>query len=165
MNATAQPDSTGECWFEPYSILATNDVWKHLVGRFGSSNAAQPTVRHGFYGSFVVPKDYVGTAKLIPYWTATVTTGNVVWDFDYRSVGGDDTTSLDQTGTEEALTVTDAAPTAANRLLAPSLTLTSTNLAADEVIEFYFARDGVDAADTMAASAILHALLFEYVNS
>lgn len=98
-----KPDTTGECFFEPYSVLATNDVWDRLVARFGSSNAAQPTLRHGFHGGFVVPKNYVAAATLVIVWSATLTSGNVVWDFDYRTVAGNDTTSLDQAGTEEAV--------------------------------------------------------------
>ncbi len=160
-----RPDDTGECFPEPYDILATNDVWDRLVLRFGSSNAAQPTVRHGIHGGFVVPKNYVGTAKVVIVWTATLTTGDVVWDFEYRTVGGNDTTSLDQAGTEESLTVTDTAPGAANRRLETSITPTASNFAVDEEVEFYFARDGVDAADTMAGSALLFSLLFEYADA
>ena len=162
---SARPDDTGECFFEPYDILATNDVWDRLICRFGASNAAQPTVRHGLHGGFTVPKSYVGTAKIIIVWTATLTSGDVVWDFEYRSVGGNDTTSLDQSGTEESMTVTDTAPGAAHRRLEASVSLTSANLAADEEVEFYLARDGADAADTMAGSALLFQALFEFADA
>ena len=161
----ASPDSTGECFGEAMSVLATNDAWASLILiRFGANNAGQPSVRHGFYGAFTVPKNYVGNAKIVIVWSASVTSGNVVWDFDYRTVGGDDTTSLDQSGTEEAVTVTDAAPGAAWRRLEVSISLTSANFAADELVEFYLARDGADAADTMAASACLFDLLLEYTD-
>jgi hypothetical protein len=156
------PDGTGECYFEPFSILATNDVWKHIVCRFGTNNAAQPTVRHGFYGAFMVPKDYVGTAVLVINWSATLTSGNVAWDFEYRAVGGNDTESLDQTGTQESVSVTDAAASAANEKLEVTVNLTSANFAADDLVTFFFARDGADAADTMAGSALLHSLHFQY---
>lgn len=162
MGANTYPDTTGECWFEPYTLLATNDQWGLGIFRFGSSNAAQPTVKHGFYGQFMVPKNYVTSAVIVPVWTATVTSGNVVWGFEYRSVGGDDTTSLDQAGTEESPTVTDAAPTAANRRLVPTISLTSANLAVDETIEFYFYRDGSSGSDTMAASGILVGLYLQF---
>lgn len=155
-------DSSGESWFEPYSILATNDVWGYGIWRFGSNNAAQPTVRHGIYGRFMVPKNYITSAVIVLDWTATLTSGNVVWDFDYRSVSGDDTTSLDQAGTEESVSVTDAAPAAAHRRLTPSLSLTSGNLSADETVQFYLVRDGADANDTMAGSAIIHGVYFQY---
>lgn len=147
---------------EPYSVLATNDVWGLMIWRFGASNAAQPTTRIGLRGQFTVPQNYVGTASFKPIWTATLTSGNVAWDLDYRTVGGDDTTSLDQAGTEESITVTDTAPGAAHRRLTPSLSPTSANFAAGETIEFEFFRDGADAADTLAGSAILVDLLFQY---
>lgn len=162
LGANTIPDTSGNCWLEPYTILATNDVWGLLVFRFGSSNAAEPTTRIGLRGQFNVPKNYVGTASIIVVWTATVTTGNVVWDLDYRAVGGNDSESLDQAGTQESVTVTDAAPGAANRRLEASLSLTSANLAADDTVEFELFRDGADAADTMAASGILFDVLFQY---
>lgn len=159
------PDSSGNCWFEPYSILATNDVWAGMVARFGSSNAAQPTTRIGLTGRFTVPQNYVSGAIIIPVWTATLTSGNVVWDLDYRTVGGDNTTSLDQTGNEESISVTDAAPGAAHRRLTPSLDPTDGNFSPGETVLFTLFRDGTDAADTMAGSAILLDLLFQYADA
>lgn len=159
-----KPDTSGECFLEPYSVLATNDAWDRLVARFGISNAAQPAVRHGFYGGFVVPQNYVANAIIVVVWTATLTSGNVVWDFDYRTVGGDDTTSLDQSGTEAATTVTDAAPGAANRRLAVNIVQTDGNFSAGEEVEFFFGRDGVDASDTMAGAALLFELIFQYMD-
>lgn len=165
LGASTVPDTSGNCWQEPYTILATNDVWGLLVFRFGSSNAAQPTTRIGLRGQFNVPKNYVGTAKLIVVWTATVTTGDVVWDFDYDAISGNDTESLDQAAPpQEAVTGTDTAPGAANRRLELSITLTAGNFAADDTVEFELFRDGADAADTMAASAILFGAFFEYAD-
>lgn len=151
------PDSTGNVTFEPYDIKATNDVWKALVGVYADTNT-----RLGLRGRFNVPKNYVGTAKLVAVWTSTATSGNVVWDCDYRAVGGNDAESLDQTSNQESVTVTDAAPGAANRRLEALLTLTSANLAVDDTVEFELFRDGADGADTMAAAALLFDLLFEY---
>lgn len=158
------PDTTGECWAEPYSILATNDRWPYNIFRFGLNNAAQPTVRHGFYGSIVIPQNYANTPVLRILWTSSLTTGDVVWDFDYRVVGGNDTTSLDQTSQDEAVTVTDTAPGAAHRLLDVTINLTSGNFTSSggKILQFGFFRDGVDAADTLAGAAILHNLLFRY---
>jgi hypothetical protein len=156
------PDSSGNVWEEPYSILATNDIWPFSVIRFGTSNSAEPTARNGIHGQFTVPRNYVAAPKVIIVWTATATTGNVAWDVDYRTVGGDDTTSLDQTGNEQSATVTDAAPGAANRRLRAEIALTAANFSTGETVEFFFCRDGADAADTMAASALLIDLLFEY---
>ncbi len=162
LNGSLNPDTSGNCWQEPFAVLATNDVWSGMVYRFGSSNAAAPTTRIGLTGFFRVPDDYVGTCKIIPKWTATLTSGDVAWDLDYRTVSGNDTTSLDQSGTEESVTVTDTAPGAALRQLLPELSPTSANFAAGETVEWTLFRDGADAADTMAGSAILIDLLFQY---
>lgn len=118
--------------------------------------------RIGFYGGFTVPKNYVGTANLIVVWTTTATTGDVEWDFDYRAVGGNDTESLDQVGTQESVNANDTAPSAAHERMEISIALTATNFAADDEVEYLFVRDGTDVGDTMAAAAILFELLFEY---
>lgn len=165
LGAGTVPDTSGNCWQEPYTILATNDVWGMLIYRFGSSNAAEPSTRIGLRGRFTVPKNYVGTAVLVIVWTATITSGNVVWDFDYRAVTGNDTESLDQSGNQESVTVTDAAPGAAHRRLEVTISLTSANFSADDTVEFELFRDGADAADTMAGSAILVDLLFQYADA
>ena len=157
--ATFPTDTAGNVFFEPYSIKATNDVWKRLVCVFNDT-----ATRIGLAGGLTVPKNYVGNAKIIVVWTSTATTGNCRWEFDYRTVGGDDTTSLDQTGTEESVGVTDAAPGAAHRRLEAPMTLTATNLSVDEEVEFELFRDGADAADTMAAAALVFAALFEYTD-
>lgn len=153
------PDASGGVFAEPYSIKATNDVWNRLVWVFNDT-----ATRIGLHGGFTVPKEYVADPKLVVVWTATAITGNCRWEADYRTVGGDDTTSLDQSGTEESVGVTDAAPGAAHRRLEAILALTPANFAADEEVEFTLFRDGADAADTMAAAALLFSLLFEYTD-
>ncbi len=151
------PDGSGDVFFEPYSVKATNDVWDRLVAIFNDVNA-----RIGLRGGFTVPKDYVGSAKIIVVWTSTAISGDVEWDFDYRAVGGDDTESLDQAGTQESVNINDTAPSAIHERMEAALTLTAGNIAADDEVEFEFFRDGADAGDTMAAAAIVFALLFEY---
>lgn len=153
----AKPDTSGNVWATSYDEFATNDVWDHLVIAF-----ADTASRKGLAGGFNVPKNYVGTASIIVVWTATAITGNVVWDFDYRAVGGNDAESLDQAGTQESVTVTDAAPGAAHRRMEVALSLTGTNLTPDDHVTFEFFRDGADVADTMAATALLFDLFFQY---
>lgn len=165
MLGNVAPDDTGECTQIPYSLIATNDQWKGPVWRFGSADAAQPTVRHGIHGFFTVPEDYVGSAKVVPIWTSDKIAGDVEWDFDYRAVGGDDAESMDQAGVQESVNVADTAPSAAHERLTPSLSLTSGNIAAGDTIEFFFARDGTDAGDTLAGPAVLFDLLFEYADA
>lgn len=157
LNLFTKPDNSGNVFWEPFSVKATNDVWDHGVWVFNDT-----ATRLLLYGSFLIPKNFVSTPSVILPWSASVTTGNVVWDFDYRAIGGDNAESLDQVGTQEALTVTDAAPTAAWNRLTASVNLTAANLAADDLVQFLIARDGADAADTMAAAALLFGAWFQY---
>ncbi len=156
------PDATGRCFFEPYDVKATNDLFKHLVATFNDPAAAEA---HGFYGAFEVPQNYVGTPAVKIVWTSTATTGNCRWRFSYRTVGGDDTTSLDQATFEEQVSVTDAAPTATDRRLEASATLTAANFSAGETVEFLFERLDDSGTDTMAAAATLHKLVFSYADA
>lgn len=151
------PDNSGDVFFEPYSIKATNDLWERLVLIFNNT-----ATRIGCHGGFVVPKNYVGSAAIIISWTSTATTNDVEWDFDYRSVGGDDTESLDQATVQESVNQNDTAPSAAHERMEISLALTSANLAIDDEVEFQLFRDGTDAGNTMAAAAIVFSVLFEY---
>jgi hypothetical protein len=148
--------TAGAVFCEPYAIKATNDVWNRLVWIFVNT-----ATRDGLHSGFSVPKNYSTGAKFVVVWTSTVITGDVVWDLDYRTVAGDDANSLDQTGNEESLTVTDTAPGAANRRMEVSMTATAANFAADEEVEFVLFRDGA-ATDTLAGDVVVFQLLFEY---
>lgn len=157
----AGPDNSGNVWLEPLTTLATNDVWGHCIVRFKDTST-----RIGMTGAANVPKNYnsSGTTSLVIVWTATATSGNVVWDFDYRAVGGNDAESLDQAGNQESVSVTDAAPTASLRRLEASVSLTASNIAADDTLQFTVFRDGTDAADTMAADAAMVGIFLQYTD-
>ena len=156
----SQPYTGGSVYWQPAALVMTNDRWNPLVLTF-----ADTSTRIGIYGVFNVPKNYVGSPKIIPVWTSSATSGNVVWDLDYRSVGGDNAESFDQTGQQQQLTATDAAPGAAWRRLETALNMTAGDLAVDDTVEYFFGRDGADASDTMAAAAVLVDLLFEYTDA
>lgn len=159
LNHTTLPGTSGNAFFEPYPILATNDTWKHLVGILNDT-----ATRIGFYGAFTVPSNYdpSGTTKIIIVWTSTATAGDVEWDFDYIAVSGNDAESLDQAAAVESVNGNDTAPGAAHRRLQFEIALTAANIAAEDTVEWLLARDGTDGGDTMAAAAILFDLLFEY---
>lgn len=157
-----RPDTTGRAFFEPYTVKATNDIFGHFVMVLNDPSSGQ---EHGFYGQFVVPQNYVGSAAVVPVWTSTATTGNCRMRFSYRSVGGDDTTSLDQASFEEQSAVTDAAPTATGRRLTPTISPTAGNFSAGETITFYFTRLDDTGTDTMAAAATVHDLVFQYADA
>jgi hypothetical protein len=155
-------------WFEPQDILATNDVWDRLLLRIDENggNATALTTRAGVHGAFTVPKNFVGTAKIIVEWSATVTTNVTVFDFEYRAVGGSDAESLDQAGTQESLTITTGSgePSAAWERMEDEFTLTSGNFAVDDIVSFFFARDGTDGADTKASATLIFGLYFQYAD-
>ncbi len=157
----AMPDTSGYVVYEPFSAnFGSNNERDPLIARFIDSSS-----RDGLAGVFGVPQNFDGstTCNLVILWSSDITTAtNVVWDFEYRSHGGNDTESLDQTGTQEsALTVTDAAPSAARELLEASIALTDTNFAAGDTVIWELFRDGV-ASDTMVGDAFLFGLFFEY---
>ena len=156
-----RPDASQVAWIAPADNFTSNDVWKHDVLVLLDDTAT----KGGFYGALTVPKDYVSAPKVILVWTASVTSGNAKFQFEYRTVAGDDTTSLDQAGVEETVTVTDTAPGAAFRRLEASMTLTGANLAIDEMLTFYLTLRGDDAATTIASNCLIYDALFEYSNT
>ncbi len=155
LSGNTYPDTSGNCYLNPYNNLATNDIWRQLHWNF-----ANPSADIKLYGAFNVPKNYVGTAALIVVWTSTVTSGNFGIEFAYRAVGGNDSESLDQNTAQETVNTTDVAPGATDRRMEISLSLTSANLAADDTVEYYFARD--DSADTLAGIVQVVDLFFQY---
>lgn len=159
LNGSLSLGGSGNVYATTFDTLATNDVWKHLVIAFKDTST-----RDLMYGQFTVPQNYVGTPKIIPVWSTSATSGNAIWDFDYRAVGGDDTESLDQAGTQEALTVTDAAPSASWERMTPEMAATAGNLAAGDTVTFLFGRDGAS-SDTIAATAVLFDLIFQYADA
>lgn len=160
LSGATKPDNQGTCYEQPYDIEATNDLWQPMLFGFDDSS-----VRVGLYGEFEVPANYNGTPKIIVIWTSAVATGAVVFDFDYRAIGGDDAESLDQATAQESVTVTDTAPGAAQRRMEVQLpALTAGNIAAGDTMEWILFRDGTDAADTMAGRAVIRNILFSYTD-
>lgn len=157
LGASTTPDTSGDVFFEPYTIKATNDVWGYLIIVFNDT-----ATRIGLRGSFIVPQNYVDTANLIILWTTTATANAWEADFDYRAVGGNDTESLDQSGTQESVNAADTAPSATDERMERSISLTDGNFSPGDIVQFEFFRDGTDGGDTIAAAVQVHALLFEY---
>lgn len=154
------PDASGNVFFEPYDVKASNDVWDRLVLIFNDT-----ATRLGLRSGFTVPKNYVGGAKIIVVWTSTAVSGDVEWDLDYRAVGGNDAESMDQAGTQESVNQNDTAPSAAHERMETELALTAGNLAPDDEVLYELFRDGTDAGDTIAAAVIVFAVLFEYTDN
>jgi len=157
-----KPDASGDVFFEPATIKATNDFFQGMVAVFNDSGADDE-----LFGRFTVPKGYVGSAKLVIHWTTTATSGDVEFGFAYRAVGGNDTESLDQATAQESLLSgnNDTAPSAANERMEFLVTLTAGNFAEDDTVQFIFSREGLDAGDTLAAAVRIYGLSFEYADA
>lgn len=155
LTSNALPNGLGNVFFEPYSIKATNDVMGGMVLIFNDT-----ATRIGIRGNFIVPQNYVGTAKVLVDWTSTAITGDVEWDVDYRALAVGE--SLDQATVQETVNINDTAPAAIHERQTAELTLTSANLVAGDQVLFELFRDGTDAGDTMAAAAIVFGVYLEY---
>lgn len=151
------PDNSGNVFMDTFDSHDLNNKWKRMIFVFNDT-----ATKLGLSGGFSVPKNYVSGANIVVVWTSATTSGNVVWNFDYRSVGGNDTESLDQSTDQENVSVTDAAPSATYERLESSVALTDTNLAVDDEVEFILSRDGASASDTMSGTVLLFSLHFEY---
>ena len=150
------PDSSGDVFFEPYSIKATNDEWNRLVLIFNDTST-----RIGMHGGFTIPENFVDNPSLIIVWTSASTGSGIVWDLDYITVGGDDSESLDQF--RDAISgVGDSGPTTAHNRMESSIPLYPSYFVANDEVEFKLFRDGTDVGDTLAAAVIVFNILFEY---
>jgi hypothetical protein len=161
INAWTKPDNNGDTYFEPMAInFGSNDRYDHMLLAFTSQSA-----KRGIAGKFTVPKNYVGSAKIIIAWSTTATSGDVDWEINYTAVGGDSAESLDPAADQEApADVTDTASGTARRRQECEISLTSGNLAADDEVLFNFYRDAAAAGDTLAATAYLFGLFFQYAD-
>ncbi len=152
------PGSSGEAFFETYSVKATNDRWDRLVAIF--NDAASPIE---VFGGFRVPQDYAGSASVLNPWTSTAITGSVVYRFLYRPVA--ETESFDQTSQTENASVAVSSPSAVNLRQDATMALISANFSAGDEVQFEFMRNPIDGSDDMAAAAIVFGLYFGYQDS
>jgi hypothetical protein len=156
LGSNLKPDNSGDVTSRPFTTLATNDVWDPNVWVF-----ADTATRIGLHGAFQVPEDYVSGAKFVFEWSTDQTSGDAVLEIDYRAVGGNDAESLDQAGTQESLSVTDTAPSAAWERMECEVAATGGNFTANDICLFQALRDGT-AADTLAGNVVITNIFFEY---
>lgn len=154
------PDATGRAWLEPAHIALTNDFVRSLLARFKDPAAAEA---HGFYGAFPVPKNYVGTAKIILRAKANATSGNVRTRFSYRAIAVAE--SGDPASWQEQVSVTTATSGTAFNEYEISFTLTSGNLAVDDEVYFLLERLDDSSTDTMAADLLVSDVIFEFADA
>lgn len=162
LNGSNNPDISNNVWWESGGIAKTNAFFREGLWRF--KNAGSAKIKLG--GRFTVPNNYnaSGTTLIIVKWTTTATSNNLVWGFEYRSIAGDDSNSLDQSTAVETLSVTDVAPGAAWRQLLPTMTVTASNIAAGDTLQYNFYRDKSSGSDTLAADGFLVDLIFSYTD-
>lgn len=155
------PDTSGNVYPKPSSIDDANDAAPHEILAFKDSGT-----RILAYTTFAVPKNYVGTPKLIVSWRTTATTGNVVVEVDTKAVA--DGESMDPASlNDDNGTSTVAVPGTAGLRKDTSFTLTGT-YAADDIVQLAVARDGAQNSgndDTLAAEWFLEGVFFEYADA
>ena len=152
-----RPDASSAMYFQGYDVHATNLVWKQIVAVWEDSSS-----RRVLRGAFEVPSNYTSTPEIVVIWTSATTTGDVVWDFEYRVVSGDDDESLDQTSNDEVVQVTDVAPSAKHERLEATISLTASHWTANSTCEFVVARDGTNSSDDLADEALVFDVMFSY---
>ena len=157
LGAATLPDTTGSVWPEPASIFQANDRYPGLVFAF-----ADTSTRIKLGVGFRVPENYVSLPKIVLYWAVTVTSGKVVWEFDYTSIAA--TESTDPSADQESVTSTGTTVPGTARLLAiETISLTAANLAALDWLQGSIVRDGADTGnDTAAGTAYLLGAFFTY---
>lgn len=157
--ALLNPDTSGSVWWQPSSILDSNDLAptdQMLI--FADTSTLLTASCH-----FQVPKNYVGTAKVYVRYKTTVTSGNVLWTVDYRAIAAGE--SGDPSTWQESLAGSATAVAGTTNLLSDiSFTLTDSNLAVDDTVLIRIGRNGAG-ADTAAASLQLVDAIFEYADA
>lgn len=158
------PDTSGSVYWQPSSVLDTNDRFPHevlVLPDSGTDIAAS--------AQFAVPKNYSSTTTdptVVIVWRSSATTGDLRVTVATYVASGDNTTSMDPTtDTEASAAVTDTAGGAAMRRMEFSVTLTKANYSADASVLLKLTRTGSNVGDTLAASAIVEDVLFQYADA
>jgi len=159
-NATIKPVGNS-CWLEPATVAAVSGIHEGML--LISDNVPSAT---GIKGSFRVPADYDPntdpTIELVL--DANATSGVARCEAQYRGVA--DAEGLAQTtyGTT-GKTVDVTMPGTAFLRKSATITLTGTDLAAGDEVQFYLFRDGGHANDTLAAQLRWHHATLKYTKA
>ena len=144
--------------FIPYDLVDTGTTRNAIVLNFDAASDGEVS------GTFEVPQNWVGTTNLIVKWTSEGTSGNFDIEFLHRAVADTQRVDTNTTPATQTNTLIAAAPTgSAGELEEDSISLTTTDWAVGEMIQFQFRRDANDATnDTLASDAQVWQLLIEY---
>lgn len=134
------PDTTGECYLAPIDVEITT------LATFPGSNLVfvlkDPTADTGFYGSFMVPENYVGTAKIGVVGVLDGTPSTTSVDFEWSYLSLTDNEAMDAAYTENVTWDTGNTSGWANEdIVIVEGTPTSGNFAAGDIVQYYFKRD------------------------
>lgn len=159
LGAATLPDNSGNVVAEPAAVnFQANDRYPNMVFKF-----ADTATRDTLGGAFMVPQNYVGTAKIGLIWATPVTSGTVRWEFDYTAIA--DGESGDPSSDQEAVGANATAPGTARLLKFTEISLTGSNFAVGDWVMFRIARDGTDVADTLTGAVYLIAAYFSYADA
>lgn len=122
------------------------------------------SVKTNFFFGFVMPPQFVGTPKVVVQWDTQATTGDVVFDCGLRGIKPNNSEISDPTSYAETKTVTDSATATAQYLSETEMAFTASNFQIGDLIIGAFARDKVDANDTLADEAVVHSLRFTFTD-
>ncbi len=150
------PDTSGEVFFQPYSIIDTAAVLDPMVLCFLNSGTVD-----GVRGVFQVPQNYVGSPVLRIVWTANATSGTCTFNWSILTRSGTEDMGAAATRTSETDSTTKGG-TAFTRET-NDITLTAADYVAGDEALFELFRDTV--TDTMAATCMVFGVYFEYADA
>lgn len=158
LGSATLPDNSGNVYAEPAAVnFQSNDLYPNSVFVFKDTATLD---KLGI--AFQVPQNFVGTAKIGIIWATTATSGNAVWEFDYRAIA--DGESGDPSTNQESVNSTVAAPGTARLLKYTEISLTSGNFSVGDWVMGVIARNGAG-SDTIAASLYLIGAYFSYADA
>lgn len=113
--------------------------------------------------NFEMPSDYSSGGTLTLIWkAATATSGDVIWKAGIAPTINSSTDDDAVAFTAADLSSASTAPGTQGQSVAPTITLTMTNVTANRNVTIFVGRDADNASDTMTGDAILMAVLFTY---
>jgi hypothetical protein len=160
IGAMTVPDSTGECYFDNVNNQMT-------LGTSAARNLVvvlkDPTADTGFYGSFTVPKNYVGTPVIVVRGILDGTVGATSADFEFSYVALADNESF-EAGWVESVTFNSGNTNGwADEDVIEVSGSCSANFAVDDDVFFYFKRD--QGTDDFVGDFHVTGLFFQYADS
>lgn len=143
------PDAAGN----GYPILYVGTSHRHLVPAFVTS------VDGSWYGKVRIPRNYVGTPKVLLVIAANATSGVTRLIVHSKSVADAESINVTYTAeTAQDITV----PATAYLAKVVTFTITTTGLAAGEDLFVRVQHDGANAADTLVPDTLLVQTIFQY---